>query len=47
LCNEMLHICGIDDELLYNDTCCYFIIIKEFVNMYVNTYLVIQFNIES
>jgi hypothetical protein len=29
----MLHIYGIDDELLYNDTCCYFIIIKEFVNM--------------
>jgi hypothetical protein len=28
LCNEMLHVCGMDDELLYNDACCYFIIIR-------------------
>jgi hypothetical protein len=33
LCNEMLHICGMDDEIFYNDTCCYLIIIKGFVNM--------------
>jgi hypothetical protein len=33
LCNEMLYICGIDDELLYNINCCYLIIIKGFVNM--------------
>jgi hypothetical protein len=33
LCNEMLYICEMDDELLYNDTCCYLIIIKGFVNM--------------
>jgi hypothetical protein len=24
----MLHVCGMDDELLYNDACCYLIIIK-------------------
>jgi hypothetical protein len=28
LCNEMLHVCGMYDELLYNDACCYFIIIR-------------------
>jgi hypothetical protein len=28
LCNEMLYICGMNDELLYNDACCYFIIIR-------------------
>jgi hypothetical protein len=28
LCNEMLNVCGMDDELLYNDTCFYFIIIR-------------------
>jgi hypothetical protein len=22
LCNKMLHVCGMDDELLYNDACC-------------------------
>jgi hypothetical protein len=28
LSNEMLHVCGMDDELLYNDVCCYLIIIR-------------------
>jgi hypothetical protein len=28
LCNRMLHICGMDDELFYNDACCYLIIIR-------------------
>jgi hypothetical protein len=28
LCNEMIHVCGMDDELLYNDACCYLIIIR-------------------
>jgi hypothetical protein len=28
LSNEMLQICGMDDELLYNDACCYHIIIR-------------------
>jgi hypothetical protein len=28
LCNEMLHVCGLDDELLYNDVYCYLIIIR-------------------
>jgi hypothetical protein len=28
LCNEMLHVCGMDDESLYNDACCYLIIIR-------------------
>jgi hypothetical protein len=28
LCNEMLHVCGMDNELLYNDVCCYLIIIR-------------------
>jgi hypothetical protein len=32
LCNEILHICEMDDELLYNDSCCYLIIIR-FVNL--------------
>jgi hypothetical protein len=27
LCNEMLHIYRMDDELLYNVACCYLIII--------------------
>jgi hypothetical protein len=33
LYNEMLHICGMDDVLLYNDICCHLIIIKGFVNV--------------
>jgi hypothetical protein len=28
LCNKMLHISEMDDELLYNDVCCYLIIIR-------------------
>jgi hypothetical protein len=28
LCNEMLHVYGMDDKLLYNDACCYLIIIR-------------------
>jgi hypothetical protein len=28
LSNEILHVCGMDDELLYNDACCYLIIIR-------------------
>jgi hypothetical protein len=27
-CNEIVHVCGMDDELIYNDACCYFIIIR-------------------
>jgi hypothetical protein len=28
LCNAMLHVCGMDDELLYDDAYCYLIIIR-------------------
>jgi hypothetical protein len=28
LCNKMLHVCGMDGELIYNDACCYLIIIR-------------------
>jgi hypothetical protein len=28
LYNEMLHVSGMNDELLYNDFCCYLIIIR-------------------
>jgi hypothetical protein len=28
LCNKMLHVCGMDDELLYNNACCCLIIIR-------------------
>jgi hypothetical protein len=28
LCNKMFYVCGMDDKLLYNDACCYLIIIR-------------------
>jgi hypothetical protein len=28
MCNATLHICGMNDEFLYNDACCYLVIIR-------------------